>query len=70
MGAEGGARWQNGQDITFAELLPPKRHTDIVAAQAFHHLLVLATKGFLSVAQEGGFGGPIRVRCVGGGESA
>ena len=50
--AEGRAR----QEVLFEELLPPAQHTRIVAAQALHHVLALATRGFLEVEQEMGFG--------------
>ena len=42
--------------VTFHQLLPPNQHSKLVAAQAFHHVLALATKGLLKVEQEGGYG--------------
>ena len=40
-----------GRGILFEQLLPPERHTRIVAAQALHHVLALATKGLIAVRQ-------------------
>ena len=37
--------------VSFEQLLPPTQHSKIVAAQALHHLLVLATKNLISVRQ-------------------
>ncbi len=48
---EGGAR-----DVFFEDLLPPAQHSKIVAAQALHHVLALATKGLLRPTQEEGYG--------------
>ena len=42
--------------VSFAEMLPPTMHGKVVAAQAFHHVLALATKGLVGVRQEVGFG--------------
>ena len=38
--------------IKFEEMLPPEQHTAIVAAQALHHVLALATKGLVDVDQD------------------
>ena len=50
-----------GKEIFFEELLPPERHTRVVAAQALHHVLALATKGLVSVRQEVLEYGPIAI---------
>ena len=42
--------------ITFAALLPPAENSKLVAAQGFHHLLDLASRNLMSVAQTSGFG--------------
>lgn len=42
--------------ITFAQLLPPAQHSKLVAAQAFLHVLTLATKGLLQIKQDVGRG--------------
>lgn len=47
--------------VLFEDLLPPVQHTKIVAAQALHHVLALATKGLISVQQDMAFG-PIILR--------
>ena len=49
----------------FEELLPPGRHTKIVAAQALHHVLALATKGLLHVQQKEDYG-PIEMGVAAG----
>ena len=49
------------QPILFEELLPPARHTKIVAAQALHHVLALATRGLINVRQEDRDYGPIEL---------
>ncbi len=49
------------QSVFFEELLPPTQHTKIVAAQAFHHVLALATRGLVDVQQEQLLYGPIRL---------
>jgi hypothetical protein len=43
-------------DAFFHELLPPTEHTKLVAAQAFHHSLVLATRNLITVQQARPFG--------------
>jgi hypothetical protein len=43
-------------DALFHELLPPTEHTKVVAAQAFHHSLVLATRSLITVQQARPFG--------------
>ncbi|KAL9610666.1 MAG: hypothetical protein Q9167_004646 [Letrouitia subvulpina] len=42
--------------ISFEELLPPAENTKIVAAQALHHVLALATKGLINVQQREHYG--------------
>lgn len=37
--------------IGFSELLPPEKHTNIVAAQAFMHVLALVTRGLMATTQ-------------------
>lgn len=44
------------KSVLFDELLPPAQHTKIVAAQAFHHVLALATKGLINVEQDQDYG--------------
>lgn len=43
-------------EVEFEQLLPPGQHSTIVAAQALHHVLALATKNLLRVEQEEPFG--------------
>ena len=38
-------------EVIFQEILPPNRHTKTVAAQAFYHVLALASKGLLAPRQ-------------------
>jgi meiotic recombination protein REC8, fungi type len=45
-----------GGVVEFETLLPPALHTRPVAAQAFLHVLTLASKGLLIVKQEIGYG--------------
>lgn len=40
--------------VTFEELFYPKKNTHVVAAQAFYHILCLATKGKIWVEQDNG----------------
>ena len=42
--------------VSFERLLPPTQHSKIVAAQALHHLLALATKSLILVHQETPYG--------------
>ena len=42
--------------VEFEKMLPPEQHTAIVAAQALHHVLALATKGLVEVHQQEAFG--------------
>lgn len=42
--------------MAFEELLPPQRHTKVVAAQALHHVLALATRGLITVSQRVDYG--------------
>ena len=51
-GAEATAANVHAKDVTFEELLPPEKHSHIVAAQAFLHVLSLANRGVLSTSQE------------------
>lgn len=44
------------QTATFEGLLPPMEHTRMVAAQAFLHVLTLASKNLVTVRQDEGFG--------------
>ena len=49
----------NGQpkaSVQFEQLLPPARHTKVVASQALHHILALATKNLIDVKQTMVFG--------------
>ena len=41
---------------TFEDILPPAEHSRVVAAQAFLHVLTLASKSLVRVDQEEGFG--------------
>ncbi|KAL9639966.1 MAG: hypothetical protein Q9164_000595 [Protoblastenia rupestris] len=43
--------------VLFEDLLPPAQHSAIVAAQALHHVLALATKSLVDVKQDEPFGG-------------
>lgn len=38
--------------VSFERLLPPTQHSKVVAAQALHHLLALATKSLITVRQD------------------
>lgn len=42
--------------VLFEELLPPLQHTKIVAAQALHHVLALATKNLITIRQDVNYG--------------
>jgi len=42
--------------VTFEELLPSQRNSEVVAAQGLLHVLSLATKGLITVRQERDFG--------------
>ena len=42
---------EQAKEMNFEELLPSTRHTKVVAAQALHHVLALATKGLVHVRQ-------------------
>lgn len=50
-GGGGGGRGGN-KSVTFEELFDPEKNSCIVAAQAFYHVLCLATKGRVWVQQE------------------
>ena len=49
------------ESVIFEELLPPANNSKVVAAQALHHVLVLATKGLIDVQQKEHYG-PIEIR--------
>ena len=51
--------------VLFEELLPPEKHSSVVAAQGLLHVLALATRGLINVEQERGYG-PIRLGVVAG----
>ncbi|MCJ1476147.1 hypothetical protein MMC13_004812 [Lambiella insularis] len=55
-GADDGEAPAPRTSVIFHELLPPRQHSKIVAAQAFHHVLALANKGLLIVDQSVGYG--------------
>lgn len=61
--ADGGSAESTGalNAVLFEDLLPPTQHTKIVAAQALHHVLALATKGLIEVRQDAAYG-PIALR--------
>ena len=42
--------------VQFEQLLPPARHTRVVASQALHHILALASKNLVNVKQTEAFG--------------
>lgn len=44
------------RSVFFDNLLPTSQHSHIVAAQAFHHVLALATKGLIDVQQDLAYG--------------
>jgi meiotic recombination protein REC8, fungi type len=46
--------------VLFENILLPSEHTKIVAAQALHHVLALATKGLINVQQNMAYG-PIKL---------
>jgi meiotic recombination protein REC8, fungi type len=48
--------WGPSQAVTFEGLLPSSEHTRMVAAQAFMHVLTLASKNLVIVRQDGDFG--------------
>ncbi|KAL2393307.1 Protein arg-6, mitochondrial [Exophiala dermatitidis] len=54
--AEEGQERDRGAAVTLDELLPPTQHSQVVGAQAFLHVLALATKGLLQVAQAEPYG--------------
>lgn len=51
-----GGMFRNNDEIGFEALFPPQSNSVMVAAQAFHHVLTLATKNLLAVNQEEPFG--------------
>lgn len=52
--------------VFFEELLPPTQHTKIVAAQALHHVLALATKSLIRVNQQEQHYDPISINLAAG----
>ncbi len=42
--------------VLFEQLLPPAQHTKVVASQALHHILALASKNLINVKQMKAFG--------------
>lgn len=56
----GGEEQEEGErprpTATFGRLLPPGEHSRMVAAQAFLHVLTLASKNLVTVRQDEGFG--------------
>ena len=46
----------SNSSVSFERLLPPTQHSKIVAAQALHHLLALATKSLITVRQDSPYG--------------
>lgn len=42
--------------VKFEDLLPPRQHVKMVAAQALHHVLALATRNLLDIQQTEGYG--------------
>ena len=42
--------------VEFEQLLPPREHSRVIAAQGLHHVLALATKNLLEVEQREAFG--------------
>ncbi|KAL8679683.1 MAG: hypothetical protein Q9186_004045 [Xanthomendoza sp. 1 TL-2023] len=51
--------------VSFEDLLPPTQNSTVVAAQAFLHVLALATKGMLEVEQNEDYG-PVQLGLVPG----
>ena len=47
----GGVEGSKTREVSFETLFPPESNSMMVAAQAFHHVLTLATKNLLSVKQ-------------------
>lgn len=43
---------ESHRSVHFQDLLPASQHSKIVAAQAFHHVLTLASKGLIDVQQD------------------
>lgn len=60
---EGGIAGRD-MSVTFEELFDPRSNSQIVAAQAFYHVLTLATKSRVCVRQDGDMEpfGSIRIR--------
>lgn len=52
---------ESSDTVLFEDLLPPKQHTKVVAAQGLLHVLALATKGLIEVQQDMAYG-PITLR--------
>lgn len=64
-GKDSGIENEEERSVLFEELLPPPQHTNIVAAQALHHVLALATKGLIRVKQDEHYG-PIALSLLAG----
>ena len=47
---------QSKTSVQFEQLLPPAQHTRVVASQALHHILALASKSLINVKQMEAFG--------------
>lgn len=62
-GADEGDTMPRGtaNEVLFEDLLPPAQHTKVVAAQALHHVIALATKSLIGVEQTMAYG-PITLR--------
>lgn len=58
--ADGTEETPGSRSVLFQDLLPPESNSSVVAAQALHHTLALATKNLLRVQQDEAFG-PIRM---------
>ena len=43
---------EHGNMMLFSDLLPPREHSRVVAAQAFLHVLVLASRGLVDARQQ------------------
>lgn len=55
LGREGSLPGPGGKEVAFETLFPPESNSRMVAAQAFHHVLTLATRNLLRVSQQDGF---------------
>lgn len=64
-GKDSGIENEEERSVLFEKMLKPPQHTKIVAAQALHHVLVLATKGLIRVKQDEHYG-PISLSLLAG----